>query len=121
MTIEHEKLEVYRLGLQAIRDLESVAMEIPPSRLNLRDQLRRASASILLNLAEGVSEFAPREKQRFYRMSRRSAAECIAIIDIIAVTGQASLHAGTCKELLERVMAMMTGMIKAQDTRLSRP
>jgi hypothetical protein len=35
-----------------------------------------------LNIAEGAGEFSTREKMRFYRMARRSATECAAILDI---------------------------------------
>jgi four helix bundle protein len=49
---------------------------------DLADQLRRASTSIVLNIAEGAGEYRPVEKARFYRMSLRSATECAAIVDI---------------------------------------
>jgi len=33
-------------------------------------------------------EFARREKARFYRMARRSATECAAILDIVQELGR---------------------------------
>lgn len=80
---EHEKLEVYGRAVATVRQLEGVARAIPDVRGDLRDQLRRASTSIVLNLAEGANEFSAADKARFYRMARRSAGECLAILDII--------------------------------------
>src|SRR5687768_10175139 len=42
----------------------------------LRDQLSRASVSIVLNIAEGAGRRSRRDKARFYSMARGSAAEC---------------------------------------------
>jgi four helix bundle protein len=46
---------------------------------DLADQLRRASTSIVLNIAEGAGEYSPKDKAKFYRFAKRSAAECSAI------------------------------------------
>jgi four helix bundle protein len=46
----------------------------------LRDQLSRASVSIVLNVAEGAGRRSRRDKARFYSMARGSAAECGAIL-----------------------------------------
>ena len=35
-----------------------------------------------LNIAEGAGEFSPADKARLYRIARRSATECAAILDI---------------------------------------
>ncbi|MBW3534903.1 MAG: four helix bundle protein, partial [Gemmatimonadetes bacterium] len=40
--------------------------------LGLEDQLDRAATSIVLNIAEGAGEFSLPDKQRFYRMAKRS-------------------------------------------------
>ena len=42
----------------------------------LQDQLRRASASIALNLAEGNAKFSRRDKARFYEIALGSLREC---------------------------------------------
>lgn len=36
----------------------------------------------LITIAEGAGEYARYEKHRFYRMAKRSATECAAILDI---------------------------------------
>ena len=47
------------------------------------DQLRRASFSIMLNIAEGAGRFTKRDKRNFYVISRGSAFECVAIFDYL--------------------------------------
>ena len=48
-----------------------------------KNQLRRASLSIVLNLAEGTGRFSKADKRHFYIMSRGSAFECVAIFDVM--------------------------------------
>jgi four helix bundle protein len=47
------------------------------------DQLRRASFSIMLNIAEGSGRFTNPDKRNFYVIARGSAFECVAIFDYL--------------------------------------
>ena len=49
----------------------------------LRDQLDRASVSIVLNVAEGSGRFAPADKAHFYLIARGSAMECLAALSLL--------------------------------------
>jgi len=49
---DHEKLEVYRASLAFVAWLEPILQKLPGT-IAVRDQLDRASTSIVLNLAEG--------------------------------------------------------------------
>ena len=71
--LDHEKLDIYQHALAFVATAHQIGDELPGKRGDLGDQLRRASTSIALNIAEGAGEFAPREKARFYRIARRSA------------------------------------------------
>jgi four helix bundle protein len=79
--LDHERLDVYQLARQFVREASSLLRHLPAGRADLADQLRRASLSLPLNIAEGAGEFAPREKARFYRIAKRSATECGALLD----------------------------------------
>ena len=110
---EHEKLAVYRHALVAVRLLEQVALATPETRVDLRDQLRRASASIALNVAEGASEYRAADKERFYRFARRSAGECLSILDVLREIAVAPIPANDARDELLTIMASLDKMIFA--------
>jgi len=79
--LDAEKLDVYRIALE----FQSIAGQLMPKRgyAELRDQLHRASISIVLNIAEGCGRRSPADKGRFYSMARGSATESAAILDLL--------------------------------------
>ena len=83
MTLDHTKLDVYCRALDLLDQVDRIYEVMPPGRAHLKDQLDRAATSIVLNIAEGAGEFSKDEKQRFYRIARRSATETAAILDIL--------------------------------------
>ena len=46
-------------------------------------QLRRASLSIMINIAEGYSRFGNKDRRHFMIISRGSAFECAAILEFL--------------------------------------
>ena len=112
-TFTHERLDVYRAGIDFIVAAEQIAAALPRGRGYMADQLRRAALSIALNTAEGAGEFAPADKARFYRMARRSGTECAAILDACRVLGLSDdVQAGGGRALLDRIVAMLTAMVR---------
>ena len=67
----------------------SIASRVLPRRgcASLRDQLERASSSIVLNIAEGCGRFAQAEKAHFYLIARGSAMECVAVFNLALSRG----------------------------------
>ena len=109
---EHENLDVYRVSIEFLVLADEVAAALPKGRAHLVDQLRRASTSISLNIAEGAGEFSKADKARFYRIARRSSTECSAILDVCRVLqlmDEQKLSQG--RELLVRIVAMLTSMV----------
>ncbi len=82
MTFDFEKIDVYRLILEAIDKTVKVALGFPRGYAYLADQLKRAISSAGLNTAEGIGEYKSLEKARFYRMALRSISESCSIIQI---------------------------------------
>ena len=109
---EHERLDVYRAAIEFLVVADKIATSLPKGRAYLADQLRRAATSIPLNIAEGAGEFSAGDKARFYRMARRSATECAAILDACRATHLS--HAELLSKgrtLLLRIVAMLTAMV----------
>jgi four helix bundle protein len=109
---DHERLDVYKASTEFLLAADEVAESLPRGRAYLCDQLRRAAISISLNIAEGAGEFAPADKARFYRMARRSATECAAILDasrVLKLSPDVLLATG--RGLLARIVAMLTAMV----------
>ncbi len=105
----HERLDVYQTALHFVVLADDIASTVSRGRSYLADQLRRAATSIPLNIAEGAGEFSRRDKARFYRIARRSAAECAAILDVchhLNLAADRDIASG--KELLNRIAAMLT-------------
>jgi len=105
--LDAEKLDCYRLAVE----FQSLAARLLPRRghAGLRDQLDRASVSIVLNIAEGAGRFSPADKARFYAIARGSAAECAAVLDVALSRGLAP--ASSCRPartLLVRIVQMLT-------------
>ncbi len=49
----------------------------------MKDQLGRASLSIVLNIAEGSGKFSKPDRRSFFVIARASVFECVAVIDIL--------------------------------------
>lgn len=62
-----EELECYQLAVAVFREGYRVASLLPAEvKYNLADQLRRASTSIVLNIAEGYGRYHYLDSLRFY-------------------------------------------------------
>ena len=113
MQFQHERLDVYQRALEALDACDLVIAQMPKGRAHLKDQLDRAATSIVLNIAEGAGEFSTAEKQRFYRMARRSATESAAVVHIVARRGQVPEEtAERARDRLGRVVAMLVRMVR---------
>ena len=66
-----------------------------------------------MNVAEGAGEFSRKDKSRFYRMARRSATECAAVLDVCRTLGLSRdelLVRG--RALLIRVVSMLVPLAR---------
>ena len=79
----------------------------------LSDQLKRASLSIQLNLAEGVGRLSSRDKKQFYIRARASVNECVSILQTmqdLGILDQDKWHGFYAS--YEKVSKMLLGMIR---------
>ena len=104
--LDAERLGVYHLALEFHGRAASFALR---GDSVLRDQLRRASLSVVLNIAEGAGRRSKAQKRHFYGIARGSAMESAAIVDVLRVRQLAT--ADECREaraLLVRVVQMLS-------------
>lgn len=80
--VDFEKLDIYKKAKSFNSEIRSFikATKLDPTT---KDQLRRASFSIVLNIAEGTGRFSNADRRNFYIISRSSVFECIAILDVL--------------------------------------
>ena len=77
-----EKLTVYQKALDFTNDVFVHTNNWPQKfQFSIADQIRRASLSIPLNIAEGSSK-TKQEFKRFLSISRGSCNECIPLVEI---------------------------------------
>jgi four helix bundle protein len=75
----------------------------------VKDQLERASLSVVLNIAEAGGRRSRRDKARFYAIARGSATEVAALLDVLALRRLASpaqIRSG--RRLAIRIVQMLT-------------
>jgi four helix bundle protein len=111
---DFEKLEVYqkakvfnRISYQYISQTNSLDR-------TTKDQLRRASFSIMLNIAEGCSRYSKPDRRNFYVIARGSVFECVAIFDFLKEENL--MHEAfykDCYNKAEELSKMMYAMIKS--------
>ena len=73
LELNHKKLEVYNKSKELIKKIYLLTEKFPKNeQFVLASQLRRASISVLLNIAEGSSRKSILERKRFYEIARSS-------------------------------------------------
>jgi four helix bundle protein len=65
-----EKLDVWQEARKLVKEIYIVSDLFPTSeKFGLTNQIRRASVSVVSNIAEGVSRFSPKEQIRFIEIA----------------------------------------------------
>ncbi len=107
------KLEVYRPAIQFLPVAAEIGQGLPKGHASLADQLRRASMSIALNIAEGSGKTSQPDARRYYAIARGSAMECGAIVDACqALELMDSAQAGRADEMLLPIVRMLSKMAR---------
>ena len=80
------------------------------------DQLRRASFSIMLNIAEGSSRFSNKDRKNFMVVARGSAFECAAIIEYLNEVSEIGKDEyRNYLNNLDEISKMLYGLIRGLD------
>ena len=107
--LDVDRLDAYRVALEFC----ALAGRVRPASRDLREQLERASASIVLNTAEALGRPSTADRAHFFAIARGSALECVAVLDVLNARGvlPAQTHAAG-RVLLTRVTQMLTRLIR---------
>ncbi len=104
--LDASKLHCYQVALELHTEC-SVLVAL--TQRVVRDQLERASLSVVLNTAEAGGRRSRRDKARFYAYARGSATEVAALLDVLERRRIASPAAvRTARRLSIRCVQMLT-------------
>jgi four helix bundle protein len=79
----YENLEVYKKAFELNRKVYGLLKSKKTIPGYLKDQLGRASLSIMLNIAEGSGRFSAKDRRNFFVTARSSAFECSSIVSFL--------------------------------------
>ncbi len=83
LNLGHTKLKAYTIARQFVKECYKVVLTFPnKERFILSQQIKRASLSVYLNIAEGSSRKSETERNRYYEMARGSVIEVDAALDV---------------------------------------
>jgi four helix bundle protein len=80
---DFEKLEVYKKSKNLNKETLDFLKKTHPIDSYIKNQLKRASVSMVINIAEGSGKFSKPDKRNFYAISRGSVYECVSLLDIL--------------------------------------
>ncbi len=112
---DFENLDVYKKAKELNKEILKFVRENKHIDSYLRDQLRRASISAVINLAEGSGKFSKADKKNFYTTARGSVYECVSLFEIILEENQINKEKfQDFYQKLEIISKMLLGLINSQ-------
>lgn len=112
---DFEKLEVYKKAKGLNKEISDFLKENRQINNYIRDQLHRASISMVINIAEGSGKFSKADKRNFYTIARGSAYECVSLFEIILEENQITKEKfQDFYKKFEIISKMLLGLINSQ-------
>jgi len=112
---DFENLNVYRKAKELNKEILKFLKKNKKIDFYLRDQLKRASISIVLNIAEGSGKFSKAEKRNFYTISRGFIYECVSLLELIFEDNQITKDEfNNFYQKYETLSKMLLGLIHSQ-------
>ena len=104
-------LRIYSVALTVARDAAVAAKVIGLQDVDLARQLRRAAASVPLNLAEGAGVFGGHRRQR-YLTALGSAREVLAVLETGHMMGYCDTVADCTRDRLDPIIGTLVGLVR---------
>ena len=112
---DFQKLNVYVKTKELNKEIINFIKENKNIDCYIKDQLKRASISIVINIAEGSGKFSKPDKRNFYTIARGSAYECVSLLEIIFDENQISKEKfENFYGKFEEISKMLLGLINSQ-------
>jgi four helix bundle protein len=109
-TLQHERLDAYAVAVELDGAVVAIAQHAGRGHGWIADQALRASASVVLNLAEALGREGA-DRARALRIARGSALELDAALTLMQHRGACRTEArAAAKRLTVRVVAMLTAL-----------
>ena len=114
LELGHKKLDVWKLGKELVAEIYAITENFPKTEtFGITNQLRRASVSIVSNIAEGSSRNSSLERKIFYTVARSSLVEIDTQLEIalmLKFISENDIEALNPK--INSLFAMLTNLIK---------
>ena len=106
----HEKLDVYRLGLELVRWLDDLLRRTEVAARHSTG-LDKATTSLVLNIAEGNGRFSNADHCKFLDIAHTSAMNAAARLDLLVAKGCFGAEQVTGgKQILHRLLPLVLGL-----------
>lgn len=108
-----ENLEVYKKAVDHANKIHRTTRTISKEYDYIKNQIRRSSSSIPLNIAEGNGRFSKKDRRNMFVIARGSCFECVAALELLKNYEliSSSEHKMLLKEL-EDIGKMLSGLIR---------
>lgn len=118
LKLNHQKLDVYISSKTFVLECYRLTRSLPPDeKFGMMSQIRRASLSVHLNIAEGSSRKSEAERKRYYEVARGSIIEIDAALDVALDLGYIQEHTiDKLGEYMVRTFKILTGLIVSKPT-----
>jgi len=112
---DFQNLDVYRKAKELNKEVLKFLKGNKQIDSYIRDQLKRASISIVINIAEGSGKFSKADKRNFYTISRGSVYECVSLLELIFDENQITKERfDDFYQKFETLSKMLLGLINSQ-------
>ena len=103
-------LRIYNVALEMIAGVAGIAEAIEKRDSDLARQMRRAAASVALNIAEGMGNTAGHKRQR-YQSALGSAREVMACVDVARAMRYVGEVDASVLDRMDHVIAALTRLV----------
>jgi four helix bundle protein len=113
LQLNHQKLEVYAASKEFVLECYRLSRSLPDTeKFGMIVQIRRATLSVHLNIAEGCSRKSDTERKRYYEIARGSLIEIDAARDIANELAYVNkIDMAKLGENMVRCFKLLSGMI----------